>query len=148
LKSKKSVALCLDKSSLETEFVFSNDRKPPEYINVSELKQIIGVVSSGDSIILRGKSIFGFITLYLDNNTAEPSGTAIEMQKINKVSYSFCLESTVRNESSYWNGPTDRWFGGVDIFALTRVGIAKPFDFSKQSATELWRSWPKEKSAN
>lgn len=142
LISTKIVSLCMNKKSRSLEFRINKEKDNTDVMMLSSVTQVISTASAGGATILSGKTHGGDVILFLDNNYADDSGSAIIFPDQSAVG---CIHNAIRDPIHIIsNTPAP-----ITIWSLLPLGITMPFfneikdqEIREKKMKKLWLSWP------
>lgn len=142
LISTKIVSLCMNKKSRSLDFRIKKEKDNTDVMMLSSVTQVISTASAGGATILSGKTHGGDVTLFLDNNYADDSGSAIIFPDQSAVG---CIHNAIRDPIHVIsNTPAP-----ITIWSLLPLGITMPFfneikdqETREKKMKKLWLSWP------
>ncbi|WP_049853613.1 hypothetical protein [Dickeya fangzhongdai] len=142
LISAKIVSLCMNKKTRSLEFRINKEKDKTDVMMLSSATQVISAASAGGATILSGKTHGGDVTLFLDNNYADDSGSAVIFPGQSAVG---CIHNSIRDPIHI----IYNIYEPITIWSLLPLGITMPFfneikdqEIREKKMKKLWLSWP------
>lgn len=148
LKSKTTIALCLNKEKLTTELVRVDPQGTRIATSISDLKQFYSMPNNhGYETILEGKASKGKISLFIETNPSDLLNPALSIDNGNDSHTDFCSGYKYRNSDSQYRLPQNKLklknkAELISIRDLLRLGVSMPL------AEDDVPTWPDEEKAH